>query len=520
MENKQTTWLQRNAIILTFVVLKLLIHLLTNHNYGFHRDEFLYLAEGDHLDWGYLEVPPFISILAFIVNNVLGSSIEAVRLFPTLFGAAIVALSGLMAREMGAKRFGEFLACFTVLFSLVFLRVSLLFQPVIIEVFFWTLFGYLLIRYINEGTTKWLIYLGIAFGLGMMNKYSSAFFIFSMGVAMLFTNERKLLINKYFWISALIAFLIFLPNLFWQYSYNFPVVHHMKELRETQLVNVKPINFFVDQLLMNITALPVVLLGFYALIFTRSRYKLIGLTALFVILLLLITSGKSYYTIGVYPMVMAGGAVFIEKITSSKLAFWFRPALLVSVLLLLYPLLPITVPYLSLPKMIEYKNKMVSKGIDSPFRWEDGNVHELPQDYADMFGWDEMAEKAAKVYHSLPPEEQKQTIIFCGNYGFAGALHHYRKQYNLPEIHSLNASFMLWMPPNPTFKTMIYIDFVRNNDEDAFHLFKSVKKMGEVTNPYAREKGTGVYLLQEPIQNIDRLVESAIKEERSFLVRN
>lgn len=518
MENTKTSWFNRNAIILAFVIIKLLIHFLTNHNYGFHRDEFLYLAEGDHLDWGYLEVPPFISIIAFIVNNLLGSSIEAVRLFPTLFGAAIVALTGLMAREMGANRFGEFLACFAILFSVVFLRVSLLFQPVIVEVFFWTLFGYLLIRYINEGKTKWLIYLGIAFGLGMMTKYSSAFFILSMVVAMLFTKERKLVVNKYFWISAGIAFLIFLPNLIWQYSYNFPVVHHMKELRDTQLVNVKPVNFLVDQLLMNFTTLPVVLFGFYWLI-KEPKYRLIGLTALFTILLLLVTSGKSYYTIGVYPMVIAGGAVFIERVTNSKRTYWLRPALLVSVLILLYPLLPITVPYLSLPQMIEYKNKMVSKGLDSPFRWEDGKVHELPQDYADMFGWDEMAEKAAKVYHSLPPEEQKQTIVFCGNYGFAGALHHYRKQYGLPEIHSLNASFMLWMPPNPSFKTMIYIDYVKE-DEDAFHLFKSVKKMGEVTNPYAREKGTGVYLLQQPIQNMGTLVESAIKEEKSFLVRN
>ncbi|UKJ06514.1 glycosyltransferase family 39 protein [Solitalea lacus] len=524
MTENNSSWLTRNAVIVLVVIIKFLQLFLVSGSYGFHRDEFLYLAEGDHLAWGYLEVPPLVPLLAFVTKTIFGTSIFAVRLFPALFGAMIVGLTGLIARQMGGKRYAEILACCLVLFSSAFVRTSVLFQPVIVELFFWTMYAYLIVRYLNERSDSMLIYLGIAFGLGMMTKYSSAFFILSTLIAFIITPERNVFGKRNFWIAVLIAFLIFLPNLIWQYSYNFPVWHHMQELRETQLTNVNTLDFLKDQLVMNLTVLPIWIIGFIALLFSPllSKYKVIGLTAFFVVFILMLTSGKSYYTLGIYPMLLAAGAVKIEQWLDGKVSYWFRPVVVIIPALLLYRLLPICIPYLPVPKMIAFGERMQKKGIDGPWRWEDGHIHDLPQDYADMFGWDEVAQKVAKVYHSLPIEEQKQTVIFCDNYGFAGAVHHFNQsvKLNLPPVQSLNASFMLWLPEKLDFKTMIYVDWVKNYDAGAFKLFNSVKKVGELTNKHAREYGTGIYLLQQPVSNIDTLVAAAIKEEKSFLTKN
>ncbi|MCO4292220.1 glycosyltransferase family 39 protein [Solitalea sp. MAHUQ-68] len=524
MTDRKQSWLNQNAIIIFFFLVKFTQLFFTSSNYELHRDEYLYLAEGDHMAWGYLEVPPLVPFLAFLTKSLFGSSITAVRLFPTLFGAGIVALGGLMAREMGGKKYAEVLGCCVILFSSAFVRVSILFMPVIVELFFWTIYSYLIFRYLNHRSAKNLIFLGIAFGLGMMTKYSSAFFIVSLLIGLALTNERKLFINRWFWIATAIAFIIFLPNLLWQYNYNFPVVHHMKELRETQLINVNWGDFLKDQLIMNLTVLPIWIIGLGALLFSKTlaNYRIIGLTAFFVVFILMISSGKSYYTLGVYPVLLAAGAVQIEQWLIGKVSYWFRPAFILVPVVLLYLILPICIPYLPTTKMIAFGKKMVAKGIDGPWRWEDGKIHDLPQDYADMFGWEEIAKKVAETYHSLSPEEQKQTIIFCDNYGFAGAVQYYNKRLNLnlPEVQSLDASFMLWTPAELRFKTMIYVDWVRNNDAGAFKLFHSVKQTGAMTNIYSRERGTGVYLLQQPVDNIDELVKGAVKQERAFLAEN
>ena len=57
----------------------------------------------------------------------------------------------------------------------------------------------------------------------------------------------------------------------------------------------------------------------------------------------------------------------------------------------------------------------------------------LPQLYADMFGWDTMAETVAQVYQSLPATDRADCGILAGNYGEAGAIDHYGPALGLAE---------------------------------------------------------------------------------------
>lgn len=128
-------WQEWN-ILFIFVVLKLLIHFIFNANYEFHRDEYLYLDEARHLNWGYMEVPPMIAVIGKI-GIWLGGSVFAVRLLPTLAGTAILILVGLMVKELGGKKWAMGLACLAYLLSPAFLRGSMFLMPVVFNQLMW-----------------------------------------------------------------------------------------------------------------------------------------------------------------------------------------------------------------------------------------------------------------------------------------------------------------------------------------------------------------------------------------------
>lgn len=493
-------------IIVALTAAKLLFHLFTNTNYGFHRDEMLYLALGRHLDVGYWSNPPLIGWLAALIQTVLGDSMFAVRLLPSLFSTGILILTALMAREMGGGRYAQFLAGFCILFAVTFTRSGWLFQPVGIDMFFWTLFCYLTLRYVNTEDKRYLLYFGVAFGLGFLNKYSVIFFLFALLIGLLLTPYRKVLWSRSMLWSTLIALVIISPNLIWQYQHGFPVLQHMRELADNQLVNVRYFDFLVDQFLQNLPSLIVWFGGLLYLLFYKSsaKYRLLGFTFLATILTLLLLKGKSYYTLGIYPVMIAAGAAYFEKVFQPT---WLRIALPTLVIALFLPLLPIGIPYISVPKMVSYCSYIQEKiGVDGITKWEDGKNYPLPQDYADMLGWQELAQHVKTAYNQI--DDKKRCLIYCENYGQAGAVELFSK--NLPMVNSFSDSYRLWIQKSTKADVLIYV-----NDElgeDIYTLFADIKTIGKIENPYAREYGTTVYLCQQPRQPFGDLWAQRVKE--------
>src|SRR5271157_3964670 len=105
------------GVILCLSACKLLVHLYAGRHYGYFVDELYYLACAQHLDWGYVDQPPLIALIARIARSLLGDSLSAIRLFPALAGAGMVLLTGLIARELGGQRFAQGLAALSVLLA-------------------------------------------------------------------------------------------------------------------------------------------------------------------------------------------------------------------------------------------------------------------------------------------------------------------------------------------------------------------------------------------------------------------
>ncbi|HEY5326767.1 MAG TPA: glycosyltransferase family 39 protein [Mucilaginibacter sp.] len=487
-------------------------------HFGFHRDEFLHLVLADHLDWGYKEVPPFIALLAKISSVVFGNSVFAARIFPTICGGLIIWFTGLITVELGGKKFAVALACLAMIFSPAFAATDYLFQPVVFDQFWWVMAVWLLTKYSNTSSIKYLYWLGVVVGLGMLTKYSMSFFAFSLLFGLAISKQRKMLLNRHIIGAALIALIIFLPNLIWQITHHLAVITHMRNLRKYQLDYIKPSDFIKQQLMVNGLALLVWLTGLIFLLFSFRLHKFQFLAIAFVLIFtfLLVMNGKSYYLFGAYPMLFAAGAFGFERWLKTSgnalrgvvIAVFTLPNLI---------LFPIVLPVLPLNQTLAFF-RFADKNL--PFMrfavtWEDHKVHATTQDYADMLGWNEMTALVAKAWQSLTPDQQKHTQIFADNYGEAGAIHLLGKQYHLPEVISLASSFTLWAPDNLDGQYIIYVDDQGGGNINTFKsCLKSYRKGGEVENPLAREKGTAVFILVHPGQALNARYKKELAEKR------
>ncbi|MBX2814644.1 MAG: glycosyltransferase family 39 protein [Saprospiraceae bacterium] len=484
-----------------------LLRISFNTQYGFHRDEFLYLAQGNHPAWGYWSNAPLPGLVSFVVQRLLGDSIWAIRFVPALLAATTALMTALTARELGGSRFAQLLAAFSIMISGAFLRVFLLYNPVGFDVFFWTLFTYVAVRLLNRGEKHWVIILGLMMGIGFLNKYSVVFVLLPLLMIFPFSTIRPLVLSKEGIWGVLAALFVVTPNLLWQYAHGFPVIGHMQELQENQLQNVNRIEFLVDQVLFNLNVLPVWVAGFFYF-FRREgrRFRDLGVLFVLVILLLLLLKGKSYYTLGIYPIMIAAGAAWWGEVAVKRK--WVRPVIIGFSILNLLPVSPYTWPFLPPEKMVAFGQY----GPDAFRRWEDGQLHALPQDYADMFGWDEMARLVYQAYEAS--SDPSRTVIYCSNFGQAGAVDHYGKEWSLPAVLSFADSWLLWLPEiSEHHNALIYV-----NDElgeDVQELFADIKQMGMVENDFARERGTTVWLCQQPRRSLQTFLQSRIAEVKA-----
>ena len=503
-------------LIIVLAGVKLILpFILQSSLYEPHRDELLYLAEGNHPAWGFMEVPPLLSLFAWL-TNLFGGSMFWIKFWPSLFGSLTFIIVGNIVLSLGGKSFALFLSFLPFIFG-AFLRIDFLFQPNFLEVFFWTMLAYSLIRFIQSQKIAWLYIFGISAGLGMMSKYSVAFFMVSLLAGLLLTPQRKILFGtKHFWFGALIGAAIFLPNVLWQFQNNLPVIHHMKQLQKYQLQYVDTPGFLIDQILMNLPCVFLWIAGFWfaAIIKNGRPFRFTAWAYIILILLLIALHGKNYYSIGAYPVLFALGAFHLEQFTSQKRRY-LRYVFVAIIFLIGVPFVPALLPTAS-PEKLENYYRTVGFSKTNLTKWEDLKHHPLPQDFSDMLGWEEMAKKMSDAYEKLDSVEKKQTVLFCDNYGQAGAVNFYGKKYHLPEAYSDNASFLYWLPDTSRVVNLVLLTDDEHEMEHPFIKdFSSAIVNDSITNPYARERGDLIITLKGANDAFNQMFREKIARDKA-----
>ncbi len=502
------TW----PFIILLALIKFALPFFLQHPvYELHRDEFLYVEQGHHLAWGYMEVPPMLSWLSWITIQ-LGGSFFWIKFWPCFFGALTLIITCGMVLEMGGKLFAVFIAGLCLLFT-AYLRMHFLFQTNFLEVFWWTLSAYFITRYINTKKIKYLYLIGFAFGCGWLSKNSVSFFIIAFVTGLLLTQYRSLFLNKHLYTAGLLAFIIALPNLIWQYNHNWPLLHHMQELRETQLKFINPADFLMGQVLMYFPAFFIWIMGLIWLFTVKGKaYRLLAWMYLAVIILLIATSGKNYYSVGAYPMLFAAGAVSLQQWTTIKLK-WLRWVTVAVILFLAGYTLPMAMPLWEPDKLATFYKKHDVEGTGM-LKWEDQQNHSLPQDFADYLGWKEITLKTESFYQSLPKAERDSTVIYCRHYGLAGALKYYGKDEAFKsKVISDNGSFLHWIPDEFDFKHLIFVGRrMPDTDDEVFQHFAKVTLIDSVTYKHARQLGDRIIFFEQVDSIGSKLAAEGLKQ--------
>jgi hypothetical protein len=492
------------ALIVVFSSAALLVHLLTNGRYGYFRDELYYIACGRHLAFGYVDQPPLSILLLRLSQVLLGSSLFAIRFLPALAGAATVAITALIARELGGRAWAIALACAGSLCALFNLAVGNFFSMNAFEPLFWMACIYLLVRIINGGSPALWLWFGVLLGLSLENKHSTAFFAVGIFVALLLTPERRHIGQRWIWFGGLIVFVIALPNILWQAQHHWPTYELLSNIaRSDKNVALSPAQFIAQQIVFgNPGTLLLWLSGLIWVFGPRDgrRYMVLGIIYLVMLAEFIVLHGKSYYLAPAYPMLFAAGSVAVERVFANRLK-WFKAGLLVLILVTGALLAPLAVPILPPTKLVAY---MRAVHLEPP-RTETSHTAPLPQIFADQFGWEEMVRSVAHVYHHLRPEDRERAAIFCQNYGEAGAIDFFGPKLKLPPAISGHQNYFLWGPGNWTGEVALVLD---TRDDDEREQFTSVDDLGQiVSSPWAMpfERRVHVFLCRDLKMSVEEL---------------
>jgi 4-amino-4-deoxy-L-arabinose transferase-like glycosyltransferase len=462
-------------VILAFAFAKLALNLYATGYYHLFRDELYFIACGRNLDWGYVDHPPLIALYARF-GELFGGSLRGFRLIATISGVLRIVLTGVIAARLGGGRSAQALACTAVLLAPVYLAMDSILTMNSVEHVIWLAAILIVIEIANGASEKWWLAFGALAGLGLQNKHSMLFLGAAVVGAMILTPLRRSLAKPWIWLGGAIAALTFLPNVIWQIQHGWPTLELLQNVKNTgKNVVLAPVPFVIQQAMMlNPFTAPLWIAGLIWL-FTRREYRFLAWTYVILLALFIKLEAKDYYLAPIYPALFAAGAVFIarKRIAAVAMAAVIVLGCAISV--------PIALPILPPEKLLAYQRSL---GIQ-PQPAEVSHTAELPQIWADQFGWEEMVRQVARYYHSLPEEERKKTAIYTSNYGQAGAIDFYGPKYGLPPAISGHQNYFLWGPRGYTGESVILIEHDSDGD------WTELKQIGRRYHPYAMPDENG-----------------------------
>jgi hypothetical protein len=488
------------AGVVAFAVLVVVaLHASALTRYGYFRDEMYYLACAQHLAFGYVDHPPLsIGVLA-LVRATLGPSLVAIRLVPMLANATTIVLAGLMVRALRGGAFAAAIACLSLALAPVFLAFGQFYSMNALDAVVWALAAWTFWQVLAAPSTKRWCALGVLLGLGLENKASVLWLSAGIGVALVL-YRRDLLATRGPWVAASIAALLFAPNVLWEIRHGWPTVEFARNAMEGKYRAHSIWGFFADAgEAMSPATLPVFFAGLVAPFTMRAlrAWRPLACTAVTTTLILLASkSAKAEYLAASLPIALAPAGVAIE----TWLARWARArwAVLVPIVGRAALSVPFVVPILPVERFIAYEGALGA----APRSAEKKEIGPLPQLYADMFGWNELADAAAVAAATLTPEERAHAgVLSRTGYGVASAIELLGPARGLPHGITGHNNFYYWGPREADGRAIIVMGGPRSWVDEHFASVVEVTTWDcPLCMPYERHKtiyvGRG---LKEPL---------------------
>jgi len=459
-------------LLILIAAARFLLHLLTNHQYGFHQDALAFLANGLYLDWGYVAYPPLTPFIGRIGLELFGVSLVGIKSLAALAQCIAMVFTGLMAKELGGGRQAQVIATIAPGIGLMSLIMGTLFQYITFDYLCWVLLLYCLLRLLKTENPRWWLGIGLFIGLGMMTKYTMTFLVISLVITVLITPLRRYLRSPWLWAGALLSFLIFLPNLIWQIQHDFIGLGFLSFISQRDRALGRTEGFFTQQLYVNLNpvALPLALAGI-AFYFSGAgkRYRALGIIFVMTLLLFALANGRFYYTTPLYPMLLAAGAVVGEKWLQQRSPTQQKRLLAATGIIL-----------------------FIGAGIGIALMLPVAPVHsalwdvtsQVHDNFIDEIGWPELVATTAPIYQREQADHPSLGIL-AAHYGPASAFQLYGDPYNLPPVISPSNDYWLRGYGDNPPTAVIAIGFTA---EALAEFFDSCRLVGRNQNKYQIEK--------------------------------
>ncbi|MEP6975787.1 MAG: glycosyltransferase family 39 protein [Spartobacteria bacterium] len=456
------------TLLVALALARLVLHCATNWQYGFHRDELGLLDDARFLDWGYVSYPPVTPFLARIALLLFGPLLVGVRFFAALAQSTAMIFTGLMARELGGRRWAQVIAALAAAVAPMAVCMGTMLQYIALDYLWWVLAAYGVIRLLRTENPRWWLLIGAALGLGMMTKYTMIFFIAGVVAGVVLTPARRWLRSPWLWAGAALSVLIFLPNLLWQIQHDFISLTFLNRIHARDVEIGRTGGFLTQQLFVsaNLFTLPLWLAGlwFYLVAPAGLCFRALGWMFLVPLVLFFIAGGRFYYMAPAYPMLFAAGAVVWDEWLARRrptTAGVGRGA---------------TWAALGAGAVFSAVTMMPLAPINSTGWRLTSKIHD---NFTEQIGWPELAATVAGIYDALPAEEKTRTAILAGNYGEAGAINLYGRPRGLPEVISgINTYWWRGYGTRPP-DVVILVGFSRSTAE---RFFDRVELAGQITN--------------------------------------
>lgn len=440
-------WALPLAVLVFFAV--------TASGYGVFRDELYYMACARHLDWGYVDHPPLVALIARLTGLAFGDSWIALRMLSAVAAAGTVLLAGDLSRELGGGRWARLLAQVLTATAPIYLSIFSIYSMNGFDVLVWAGLARIAARLLSGGSGRLWLAFGALAGVGLLNKVDVVLLGVGIVVGCALARRLDIFRSRWIWLGGALAAGLFAPHVAWQIVNGWPTREFVANAQRLKITPLGPLGFVAKQFTM---AGPV---GFsFALsglgwLLTGSRarsFRPLGWAALAVLVVLAASVSKPYYFAPALTLLFAAGGVVLESWTSGRFARPARALALVATASILIAA-PLAKPLLSEDGYERYAAGLhVRPGTD-----ENHRLGRLPQFFADMHGWRELAEAVNVVYAALPADDRTQACIYGRNYGEAGAIDTFGPALGLPPAISQHNSYWMWGPGSCTGAVILII---------------------------------------------------------------
>src|SRR5689334_21867396 len=357
--------------------------------YGYVRDELYFLSAGRHLAFGYVDQPPLTPLLARAAAELGGNTLVGLRLVPALGLAALVVMTAVMSRMLGAGRTGQLLAALAAATCGEYLGAMHELTTTTPDFVCWAVTLLLVAKLLDSRDLRWWLAIGTSIGVASEAKWDIAFLAAALAAGFLATDARRLLRSRYLLAGCVIAAALAAPDVIWQAAHGWPSFDVFRALQD-QAGHNRATYWLAQVLFTGLVLAPVWVTG--AIWSVRSeaarRFRPVGIACVLVIVLQFVLGGKAYYAGGAYTFLLAAGCVPAERWLAARrpLAGRIAPAAVLAGAMVAVALVgaPVTLPVLPARTLHAFP------------------VQKINYDLGEEIAWPKLVALVSREYHALP----------------------------------------------------------------------------------------------------------------------